>query len=374
MMRSRLPFALTAAFLTAAMATPVLAQQTPIKGLGRFEGARENALIGYGLVVGLAGSGDSSRSIVTRQALSNVLSRLGAAVSDVDVNSRNVAVVIVVANLPASANVGDRIPVTVSSAGDARSLAGGTLLMTPLLAPNGASYALAQGQLVVGGDSFESQLNLRQRNYPTSARIEGGASVERAVTADLVNADGMLGFLLYEPNFTTADRIAAEINSRFGAETATAESADAVRIRYGAARNGLAAFVSTIENLTVQPDRMPRVVINERTGTVVAGGDVMISSVVISQGDVRVTVTAENVASQPSFISRAPDSVQSLIVTNTYLDVERGADDVVAAFPNTSVADLAQGLSRAHVDTRRLISILQAIKTAGALHAEIVVQ
>jgi flagellar P-ring protein FlgI len=363
-----------AAALMFAGAASAFAQEAPLKGLGRFDGWRENALIGYGIVVGLAGSGDSPRSAVTRQALRNVYSRLGAVVSDADINSRNVAVVVVIASLPASANVGDRISATVSSTGDARSLAGGTLLMTPMMGPDGQPYALAQGPVVAGGDSFESQLNLRQRNYPTAARLEGGATVERPVNANLVREDGRLGFLLYEPNFTTAARIAEAINTHFGRPLAEAMGADEVRIDFRAAGSELTSFVSVVENLTVAPDRAPRVVINERTGTVVAGGDVMISSVVVSQGDIRVTVTSDSYASQPEFISGFNGGVRSLIVTNTTLDVEREANDVVARFPSTTVADLVQGLARARVDTRRMISILQAIKAAGALHADIIVQ
>lgn len=354
-------------------APQAVAQDAPLKGLGRFEGWRENALIGYGIVVGLAGSGDSPRSAVTRQALRNVYSRLGANVSDADINSRNVAVVVVVANLPASANVGDRISATVSSTADARSLAGGTLLVTPMLGPDGQPYALAQGPLVAGGDSFESQLNLRQRNYPTAARLEGGATVERSVDARLLREDGRLGFLLSEPNFTTASRVAEAVNRHFGRPLAEAVGADEVRIDPAGETGDLTRFISIVENLTVAPDRAPRVVINERTGTIVAGGDVTISSVVVSQGDVRVTVTAETTASQPEFLYGFAGGVRSLVITNTSLDVTRD-NDVVARFPNTTVADLVQALSHARVDTRRIISILQAIKTAGALHAEIVVQ
>lgn len=353
--------------------TPAGAQEARLSGLGRFDGWRENALIGYGVVVGLAGSGDSPRSAVTRQALRNVYARMGAIVSEEDINSRNVAVVVVVASLPPSANVGDRISATVSSSGDARSLAGGTLLMTPLMGPDGQAYALAQGPLVAGGDSFESQLNLRQRNYPTAARLEGGVSVERPVAAQLVR-NGSVGFLLYEPNFTTASRIAEAINSHFGAPIANARGADEVAIAYDRSPMELTGFIAAIENIEVAPGRTPRVIINERTGTVVAGADVTISSVVVSQGDIRVTVSADTTASHPAFISGFNSAVRSLVITNTTLEVERGGDDVVAAFPNTTVADLVQGLSRARVDTRRIITILQAIKAAGALNADIVVQ
>lgn len=363
-----------AALLLLCGAAPAAAQEVPLRGLGRFDGWRENALIGYGLVTGLAGSGDTRRNAVTRQALRNVLSRLGTAVTEDEISSRNVAVVIVTAKLPASANVGDRIDAVVSSIGDARSLAGGTLLMTPLMGPDQHPYALAQGSIITGGHSFESQLNSSQRNYPTSAVLQGGATIEKPVDAQILRPDGELAFLLNDPGFGTAQRIADGINARFGAGSATVRNADEVRIRFAGDRQQLAAYLADLESLSVQPERPPRVVINERSGTVVAGGDVMISSVVISQGDVKVTVTADNEASQPNFYSGFASDVRSLVVTNTRLDVEQGAGDAVVSFPNTSVADLVQGLYRARVNTRRTISILQAMKAAGALHAELIVQ
>lgn len=350
------------------------AQGVPLKGLGRFDGWRDNALIGYGIVTGLAGSGDTRRNEVTRQALRNVLSRLGTAVTEEQINSRNVAVVIVTATLPASANPGDRIDAVVSSIGDARSLAGGTLLMTPLIGPDQQPYALAQGSLTVGGYDFEANLNRQQRNYPTSAVLPGGATVENAVDASILKGDGSLSFLLSEPSFTTAQRIATAINTTQGFGTATVKNADEVAIRFSRPRTDLAAFVSQIENLTVEPSASSRIVINERTGTVVAGSDVRLSSAVISQGDIKVTVTSENYASQPSFIGGFASDVSSLIVTNTTLEVDQGGQDVSLSFPNTTVGSLVQGLTKARVDTRRMISILQALKAAGALHAEILVQ
>ena len=350
------------------------AQSVELKSLGRFDGWRDNALVGYGLVTGLSGSGDSRRSGVTRQTLQNVYSRLGVTVDQRDISSRNVAVVLVMGTLPASANVGDRMSVTVSSAGDARSLAGGTLLMTPLMGPDRKTYALAQGPLIVGGYNFESESNIQQRNYPTTARVEMGATVERPVNANLLQGNGSISFLLSEPNFTTADRIAKAVNNKFGKNTAYAVNADEVEIQYAGGARGLTGFVSRLENIPVSPDRVPRIVINERTGTVVAGADVKVSSVVVSQGDIRVTVTAENFASQPSFISGFASDVSSLVITNTDLEVEQGTNDVVASFPNSSVADLVQGLSEAGVDTRRMIGILQAMKEAGALHSEIIIQ
>ncbi|QNA86722.1 flagellar basal body P-ring protein FlgI [Sphingomonas sp. So64.6b] len=355
------------------MAAPAAGQDVQLRGLGRFDGWRENALIGYGLVTGLAGSGDTRRNAVTRQALRNVLSRLGTTVSEDQISSRNVAVVMVIATLPASANVGDRIDATVSSIGDARSLAGGTLLMTPMLGPDQRPYALAQGALVAGGYSFESELNQQQRNYPTTALLQGGATVEQAVDAQILK-NGEVSFLLSDPSFGTAQRIAETINARFGFGTASARSADQVRVRYTGDPSDLTNFLARIETLSVRPESHPRVVVNERTGTIVAGGDVQISSVAISQGDIKITIKAENVASQPGFVSGFASDVRSLVVTNTKLDVDDAVGDTVVRFPNTTVADLVLGLSRARVSTRRMIGILQAIKTAGALHADIIVQ
>lgn len=345
-----------------------------LKALGRFDGWRDNPLVGYGLVVGLAGTGDTRQSAVTQQALGNVYGRLGLRIADQDINSRNVAVVMVAATLPPSANPGDRISVTVSSAGDARSLAGGTLLLTPLLGPDDQIYALAQGALLTGGYSFEANANQQQRNFPTTARLEQGATIERAVDASLVLTDGELRFFLHEPSFTTASRLAAEINRSIGPEAAWAKGAGEVRIRYGAGARQLAAFVADLENLRITPDRLPRVVINERTGTVVAGAEVTVSSVVISQGDLKLSVRTENYASQPSLVARTGDGVASLVVSNTEMTVEQGEGDVVAVFPSSTVADLIRGLRDLGVDTNGQIAVLQAMKSAGALHADIIVQ
>lgn len=362
----------TAGFAPAAAAAA--SGDVQLTALGRFSGWRQNALIGYGLVTGLAGSGDTRRSDVTRQALRNVLARLGTVVTEDQISSRNVAVVIVTAVLPASANPGDRIDVTISSIGDARSLAGGTLLMTPLLGPDQRPYALAQGPLTVGGFDFEANANRQQRNYPTSGMVPGGATVETAVDASVLNERGEISFLLTDPSFTTAQRIATRINAAMGPGTADVRNADEVVIRFGGGRAGLASFLSSIEGLAVAPDRPQRIVINERTGTIVAGGDVRVSSVVVSQGDIKVAVTTENYASQPSFIGGFASDVQSLIVSNTKLEVDQGGNDHAMSFPDSSVAALVEGLARARVDTRRTISILQAMKAAGALHAEIIVQ
>lgn len=354
-------------------AVSAFAEDVRVKDLGRFLGWRDNALVGYGVITGLSGSGDSPRSEVTRQALKSVLGRLGANVTPDQVQSRNVAAVIVTATLPPSPHVGDRIDVTVSSIGDARSLVGGTLLMTPLQGPDQRTYALAQGQLVVGGYRFDNSLNLQQKNYPTSGIVPNGATVEAPVKADLLNGGDELLFILKDPDFTTAERIASGINAALGPDAARVRGADAVGIRPPSDRTDVYRLVARVENVMVTPATFSRVVINERSGTVVAGADVRISSVVISQGDIRVSVSVDNQASQPTLYGGYAGDVRSLIVTNTRLEVTAPKDAVIS-FPNTTVADLVEGLSKVHVDTRGVIAILQAIKAAGALHADIVVQ
>ncbi|HEY2710720.1 MAG TPA: flagellar basal body P-ring protein FlgI [Caulobacteraceae bacterium] len=358
--------------LALVLAGPTAAEDVRVKDLGRFLGWRENALVGYGIVTGLAGSGDSPRSEITRQALKNVLSRLGANVSLDQIQSRNVAAVIVTATLPPAANIGDRIDATVSSIGDARSLVGGTLLMTPLSGPDQHPYALAQGTLVVGGYRFDANMNRQQQNYPAAGVLPAGATVEQAVTADLVAPDGTLTFVLKDADVTTAERIAAGINSYIAPGVAGVRDAGSVTINARAEGGDIYRLISRIESLTVTPDELARVVINERSGTVVSGGGVRISSVVVSQGDIRVSVTIEN-DGYDGYGYGGGRGRGGLVVSNTRLDVAEPRDAVID-FPNTTVADLVDGLTRLHVNTRGVISVLQAIKAAGALHAELIVQ
>lgn len=311
---------------------------------------------------------------MTRQALRNVLSRLGTNVTAEDISTRNVAVVMVTAKLPASGNVGDQIDVTVSSVGDARSIAGGTLLLTSLTGPDQQVYALAQGPLLVGGHQFEAQLNAVQRNYPTTGRIVQGATIERAIDARLVDARGEMAFLIYQPDFETAQGIADAIISRFGVGAARVENADRVIISAPQGQAAQARHIAALEGLLVQPARQYRIVVNERTGTVVAGGDVSISPVVISQGDIRVAVETQNNASQPNYFSGLAGDVSSLIISNTKLAVVERKNDATIRLGSTTVGDLVQGLTTLRVDTRRMISILQALRTAGALHADLIVE
>lgn len=354
------------------MSLPAFASEARLKDIGRFEGWRDNPLVGYGVVTGLAGSGDSPRNEVTRQALRNVLVRMGLTLTVDQIQSRNVAVVMVTATLPPSANVGDRIDVNVASVGDARSLAGGSLLMTPLIGPDQRTYALAQGQLVVGGYRFEADQNLKQKNYPTVGVLPGGATVENAVNAPLLQTGDRLVFLLRNPDFTTAENVARGINGLLGKGVASVQSADAVSISTASWTGALNSLLTGIENLSVSIDQPARIVINERSGTVVAGGGVRISDVAIAQGDIKVTVSIDNSFGQSNVFGGIVRDARGLIVTNTRLDVDES--DAVITSSGTSVADLIQGLARVKVKTRDMIAILQAMKAAGAVQADIIVQ
>lgn len=356
-------------------AIAAVAAETRLKDLGRFLGWRDNMLVGYGLVTGLAGSGDTPRSRVTRQALANLLSQFDLAIPEDEIQSRNVAAVMVTAVLPPSANVGDKLDINVTSIGDARSLAGGVLLMTPLRGPDRQMYALAQGAVSIGGYRFDANGNMAQKNHPTTGVVSDGATVEAPVRAELVTRDGAMTYVLKQADLTTARRVAERINGQLGANTSEIVDAATVRIRVPSTHAAqVSTLAATIENLRVTADQVARVVVNERTGTVVAGGDVQIAPVAIAHGDIRVAVTTEFSSSQPVVIGDAPAGVRSLVLANSKLEVAESARNVTVNFPNTTIADLVQGLARLKVSTRDTIAILQAVKAAGALYADLVIQ
>ncbi len=359
----------------AAHAAPAPPESVRIKDLGRIQGWRGNVLVGYGIVTGLAGTGDSSGNAATRQALSNVLSQFNLAVPASQIQSRNVAVVMISAELPSFAREGDTLDVTVASTGDARSLVGGSLLVAPLHAPNGRVYALAQGPLSVGGYRYDANGNVVQKNHPTVGSVPNGARVEVGVHADVPPDQKSLTFVLNDPDYTTASRMASAINQRFGTALASARDAEGVDIAIPSEnRAELVAFISRIESVEIQPDQRARVVINERTGTVVSGGDVRISPVAISQGDLKIAISSTNSVSQPTEIIGANPGVRTAIVTNTQVNVGEPQGPGYLAPGSTTVADLVHSLDRLKANTRDIISILRAVKAAGALHAELVVQ
>lgn len=356
-------------------ATTTAPESVRIKDLGRIQGWRGNVLVGYGIVTGLAGTGDSSGNAATRQALSNVLSQFNLSVPASQIQSRNVAVVMISAELPSFAREGDTLDVTVASTGDARSLVGGSLLVAPLHAPNGRVYALAQGPLSVGGYRYDANGNVVQKNHPTVGSVPNGARVEVEVRADVPPDQKSLTFVLTDPDYTTASRMASAINQRFGTELARARDAEGIDIAIPAeSRAELVTFISRIESVEIQPDQRARVVINERTGTVVSGGDVRISPVAISQGDLKIAISSTNSVSQPTEIIGTNPGVHTAIVTNTLVNVGESQGPGYLAPGSTTVADLVHSLDRLKANTRDIISILRAVKAAGALHAELVVQ
>lgn len=366
----------TSTALVAAMFMPASAsaEVVRIKDLGKLQGWRENALIGTGIVTGLAGTGDSSSNRTARQALSNAMSQFNLNVSPDQIQSRNVAVVMVNASLSPFSREGDTLDVTVTSVGDARSLVGGSLMLTPMKAANGRVYALAQGPLSVGGYRYDANGNVVQKNHPTVGSVPNGATVELGVSAQMATSRSQLTFVLSEPDYTTASRIADAINQKMGQGRAYARDASGIELTIPESQQQqLVAFVAQLESVTVEPDRRAKVILNERTGTVVSGGDVRISKVAISHGDIKLSIRNETTASQPSFIGQAGDGVRTALVTNTQVSVDEqsGAGFVAGS---TTVSDLVQSLNRLKTPTRDIISILRAVKAAGALHAELIIQ
>lgn len=378
----RAPALRTAALRRAAVAALALAalpaagaEAIRVKDLGKLKGWRDNPLVGYGIVTGLAGTGDSPTNRTTRQALSNVFQRFNLSVPAEHVQSRNVAVVMVAASLTPFARAGDTLDVTVTSAGDARSLVGGTLLMTPLTGSDGKVHALAQGPVSVGGYRYDANGNVVQKNHPTVGSIPGGATVEVAVEGEVLGPDEGLTFVLATPDYTTANAIAAAVNAQLGAGLARARDASGIEVKVpGRDRAELVRFIARLENVSVEPDRRARVVVDERSGTVVVGGDVRISKVAISHGDLKVTVANWNEASQPRGVWQTGPGVRTAIVTNTQLDVDDQGGAGFIQQDATTVVDLVQSLAKMKVSARDVISILRAVKAAGALHAELVVQ
>lgn len=359
----------------AVAATPPTGDMVRLKDLGKLKGWRDNALVGYGIVTGLAGTGDSPTNRTTRQTIANVLSQFNVAVTPDEVQSRNVAAVMVSASLPPFAREGDQLDVLVTSMGDARSLVGGSLLVTPLKAPNGAIYALAQGPLSVGGYRYDMNGNVVQKNHPTTGMVPAGATVEKGVTSSLMAQDGTVTFVLSEPDFSTADRLSTALNDAFGQALAQPKDAEGIRIEVPPDERGnLVHFLAQVENVWVKPDRRARVVINERTGTVVSGGDVTLSKVAIAHGDLKISIVTDNEVSQPFSIGGFNPGARTAFVSNSRISVDEQQGGTFIAAQHNTVADLVEALNRVKTNTRDIIAILQAVKAAGALHADLIIQ
>ncbi len=341
-----------------------------IKDLADIEGVRANMLIGYGLVVGLANTGDSLKNApFPQQALQTLLERLGVKPRAPPGNPQDVAAVMVTANLPAFATQGTHIDVTVSAMGDAKSLSGGALLATPLLAADGEVYALAQGPVAVGGFSAQGQAASVTRGVPTSGRISNGAIVEKEISYTLSNASS-LRLSLRNPDLTTAQRMASAINRYLGQFAANATDPATVRLtRPDNYTGNIVALLTDIEQLKVEPDLPAKVVVDEQSGVIVMGSDVRISTVAIAQGNLTIRVTETPQVSQPQPFAQQG---QTQVVPRTDIDVdEENGKRLIILENRLSLQTLVNGLNALGVGPRDMISILQAIKAAGALQAEI---
>lgn len=368
---TRSPFLLISASLCLCGSVHPATSQVRIKDIAGVQGARGNQLVGYGLVVGLDGSGDTNSTIFTAQSVVNALQRLGVLVPPAVVKVKNVAAVIVTADLPAFVKNGSRIDVTVSSMGDARSLQGGTLLQTPLQAADGLVYAAAQGPVSIGGFNFSGGGAQVQKNHTNAGRVPGGAYVEKEVPTSIT--DGRtLSITLKEADFTTASRIADAINAKL--PSAGAQAMDPYTVRVAVPQMGqgsVVGFVAQIESITVTPDTMARIVVNERTGTVIIGGDVRVSPCAIAHGSIQVKIENTPVVAIPPPLS---GNGKPVVAPFKDVTVKENPGKVASIAATTTVDQLVKALNALGVTPRDLISILQAMHAAGHIAAEIDVQ
>ena len=353
-----------------AQAQSAQAKTTRIKDIVEIESVRDNQLIGYGLVVGLNGTGDSlGNSPFTEQSLVAMLERLGVNVRGQNMNTGNVAAVMVTATLPPFANQGSKIDVNISTLGDAESLRGGTLLVTPLMAADGEVYAVAQGSVMISGFTIQGEAANVTQNIPTAGRIPEGGIIEREIDFNLEELQ-QVRLSLRNPDFTTARRIAQSINGFASSALARAENSASVVLRRPSDYNGtIVDLITDIEQLPVQPDQVARVVIDERSGVIVMGADVKVSTVAIAQANLTVKITETPQVSQPN-----PFAEQGTTVTvpRTDIDVNTGPDaKLTVVDTGVTLQDLVTGLNRLGIPPQDVITILQAIKAAGALQADI---
>ncbi|QPJ64437.1 MAG: flagellar basal body P-ring protein FlgI [Candidatus Nitrohelix vancouverensis] len=350
------------------------AEAARIKDLTQIRGVRSNQLVGFGLVIGLTGTGDSATNVFfSIQTMVSMLKKMGVTVPANEVDQlkfKNVATVMVTASLPAFAHQGDKIDVTVSSVGDSKSLQGGTLLMTPLKGPDSKTYAVAQGPISIGGFSVSGQARGVQKNHLTVGRISNGASVEKEINVKFNTKEEIL-FALKKTDFTTASRIAQKINDQLKDVYANVVDARSVKVNVPEEYIGnTSAFVTTIEGLDVAPDVSARVIIDERTGTIVMGENVRISTVAVAHGALFIQIKEEPIAVQPEPLT-VSEGAQTAILPRTRIAVEEGQDKLVVVPTGISLGEVVNALNSIGVTPRDLIAIMQSIKASGALHAEL---
>ncbi len=360
------------AVLFLAFAQPIFAGPIRLKDLVEFDGVRSNDLVGYGLVVGLNGTGDGLRnSPFTEEIMANILERLGVNVSGEQFRPRNVAAVLVTASLPPFARAGSPIDVTVSAIGDASSLLGGTLIMTPLNAADGEIYAVSQGTVIAGGVTAQGEAARVTQGVPTAGVIPSGATVEREVDFDFGSLS-TIRLALRSPDFTTAARIEAAINNDFGRQVAVMLDSGTVQLDIPATRMPSPAHaLGRIENILVEPELRARVVVDQRSGTIVMGEDVRISRVAVSQGNLTLRIEEAPLVAQPNPFSPG----ETVVVPRTNVAIQQGQGTGLAEIRGgTSLSEVIAGLNALGVAPHDMIDILKSIKAAGALHAEFIVR
>lgn len=362
---------LATAIVLGAFVSSSYAGTSRIKDIVNIEGVRDNQLVGYGLVVGLNGTGDSlGSSPFTEQSLISMLERLGVNVREQNLSTGNVAAVMVTGTLPPFTNQGSRIDITVSTLGDSSSLQGGTLLVTPLMGADGEVYAVGQGPVSISGFSVAGNAATVTQNIPTNGRIPGGAIVEREIGFNLADLN-TVRFGLKNPDFTTARRIAGVINASLGSGVAVVENPSSIVVdRARAGNKRIVDLITDIENLEVVPDQPARIVIDERSGVIVMGADVRVSTVAIAQQNLTIRIAETPQVSQPNALSENGDTV---VVPRTNIDVTNASNNGTLGIVPDSVTlqDLVASLNALGIAPRDVITILQAIKAAGALQAEI---
>ncbi|MGD0586035.1 MAG: flagellar basal body P-ring protein FlgI [Oryzomonas sp.] len=339
-----------------------------IKDIASFDGVRDNQLLGYGLVVGLRGSGDSSQVLIQIQSAVNVLERMGLSTNASSIQLKNVAAVMVTATLPPFTKQGNKLDVLVSSMGDASSIAGGTLIMTPLKGGDSQVYAVAQGSVLTNSFAFGGQASSVQKNHPTAGSIPNGALVEREIP-NVLTGKTTLRLNLDKADFTTAARIEAVINGKFGSQIATTADPGSVILKIPESyANRTVDFVAALETLEVRPDNSAKVVLNERTGTIVMGENVRISTVAVSHGNLSIVVKETPQVSQPTPLSSGG---QTVTVPRTDVKVTEESRRLMVLPEGASIGDVVRALNFLGVTPRDLIGIFQAIKASGALQADL---
>ncbi len=346
-----------------------------VKDLAQLHGVRSNQLLGYGLVSGLNGTGDDmKKSVFTLQAIYNMMTRQGITINPDNINDikvKNVAAVMVTASLPPFAKSGSTLDIQVSSMGDSKSLAGGTLLMTPLVGPDGNVYAVAQGPLTVGAFSFGGKAAQVQKNHPTVGRIAGGAIIERSIPVTL-GADGHLQYQIRDADFTTASNMAESMNRTFGPGTAFPDSPGTIDVTIpDAYKNKLIDFIAAVEVLEVDADTTAKVVVNERTGTIVMGKDIRLSTVAVSHGNLSLIIRDDYLVSQPNPLGEG----ETVVTPQTDISVveDEGQLVLLDMQKGVSIGEIAGALNAIGATPRDLIAIFQAIKASGSLYGELII-